>query len=190
MGSHLLLRRRLAPMVVSLAVVLGVSACGSSGPSTGTGQSTRTFSGSTAPQPTDGSTEATAVRESDLRFAKCMRGHGVSDFPDPNDRGVFPVSEIQSLKQTLSGSPEAKAAYAACKGELPSPSSLVSSPQAKADAVQFAECMRAHGVTSFPDPGSQTNPSAGAPNLNSPQSRRAARDCQSLVAPLAGKASR
>jgi len=155
-------------VVLGVVVTLVTGGCGSSRPS------------ATAPAPGASAAQA-SVRESDLRFATCMRAHGILDFPDPNSRGVFPPDEVQSLKS----SPQAKAAYAHCRGDLPSGSGPLPNATARADVVKFAECMRAHGVPDFPDPGSATTTSSGGLDPNSPQFKRAAADCKSLLAALA-----
>jgi hypothetical protein len=41
-------------------------------------------------RPSEGTPEQQAARRSDaLKYAKCMRSHGISDFPDPNPAGGF-----------------------------------------------------------------------------------------------------
>ena len=57
-------RRRLSVALVGVSCVLAVSACG--------------FSGSPSSAAGTGSGDALA-----LKFAVCMRSHGVSNFPDP-----------------------------------------------------------------------------------------------------------
>jgi hypothetical protein len=46
--------------------------------------------------------------------------------------------------------------------------------------------MRSHLAPDFPEPGSVANPSPSSLDPNSPQFQRAARDCQSLLAPPTG----
>ena len=119
-----------------------------------------------------------------------MRSHGVPSFPDPNSNGIFPPAEVQSLKTSLESSPQAKAAYAACKPDLPSAKSPVSISDAKMTVVRFAQCMRSHGVPNFPDPGSgPTTTSAASLDASSPRFKKAALACQKLLTPLAGKGS-
>jgi len=52
-----------------------------------------------------------------LRFAECMRAHGVPDFPDP----TFTSSGRAPIKVVIAGaqSPAFKQAAAACGGRLP-----------------------------------------------------------------------
>jgi hypothetical protein len=114
--------------VVSLAAaasMLVLAACGSSGrPSTGDSK-----------------------RDAALQFANCMRTHGVTNFPDPDGQGSIGVTrnEVQS--------PAFQAAQQACRHLLPNsgqpPRMTASERQA---ALRFAQCMRAHGESDFPDP--------------------------------------
>jgi hypothetical protein len=51
-------------------------------------------------------------------------------------------------------------------------------------ALAYSQCMRAHGVTNFPDPNSNGGislPSNGSVNLNSPQYQAASKACQSKM---------
>src|SRR5690242_7873325 len=61
-----MLRARSAPALVIAAAALMLAACGSNGPSA---------SGQTGSGPSPG----------DITFARCMRGHGVPQFPDPGN---------------------------------------------------------------------------------------------------------
>lgn len=88
-----------------------------------------------------------------LAYARCMRSHGVSDYPDP----TFTNGGVTSSYQGDPNSPTYKAAQQACKKYQPGPGSM--SPQqiakVKADELQTARCMRTHGFPNFPDPNSQ-----------------------------------
>jgi hypothetical protein len=84
-----------------------------------------------------------------------MRSHGVPKWPDPNSSGVFDKSKLTT--QTLGVSNSAfQAASRACNhllpnGSEPNPARL---QQMRAHGLDFARCVRTHGVPSFPDPGS------------------------------------
>ena len=56
------------------------------------------------------------VQQQLLAFSKCMRAHGLSDFPDPSDGGL---PRIQPRDDLDPGNPGFQAAYRACKGHLP-----------------------------------------------------------------------
>jgi hypothetical protein len=114
-----------------------------------------------------------------LAFVQCMRAHGEPTFPDPTSQGIISDSQADL------GSPVLLAAGRACGSLLP-PGSLqlteAQQEQLAAQALKRAECMRAHGVTNFPDPpalGQQGKPpaSGGGIDPNSPVFRAAARAC-------------
>lgn len=87
-----------------------------------------------------------AARAKAVKFAECIRAHGVSDFPDPNAKGEFVYG--------VSVSPAVwKQAVDACKGLQP-PGSLSAkrSPKQQQESLKFARCMRENGVKDFPDP--------------------------------------
>lgn len=129
-------------LLVALALVASIgpigAGCGSSTPS-GTGAAGSSGGGS------GGIAKATA-RDKGVKFAECVREHGVSDFPDPNAKGEFEYG--------VSVSPDVwKKAVGACKALQP-PGTLSSkrSPQQQSVALRFAQCIRANGVKDFPDP--------------------------------------
>ena len=84
-----------------------------------------------------------------LAFSKCMRSHGALGFPDPTSQGTITVT------QALLNSPQIQSAAPSCKNLLPR--GAVQIPAAlqrklEAQALQYAACMRSHGVPNFPDP--------------------------------------
>lgn len=92
-------------------------------------------------------------------FARCMRTHGVSDFPDPQ---VVTSSGGGSVKQAVpagaAASPAFKTAQKACQRFQPAPGSdgvPGNQEQRTQTLVSFARCLRAHGLTGFPDPNGQ-----------------------------------
>jgi hypothetical protein len=91
-----------------------------------------------------------------LAYADCQRSHGVSNWPDPNSSGVFDKSKV-TLQQLGISSSRLQAALAACRHLLPNggrPPDQAERQQLTAKALRFSRCVRAHGVPSFPDPGS------------------------------------
>ncbi len=94
-----------------------------------------------------------------LAFSECMRGHGVTNFPDPSGGGG-------GLNLAGTGinpfSPSFKAAQSSCRKLLPGggPDAHTATEQQKKQPVAVAECMRSHGVSSFPDPTSTPPASA------------------------------
>jgi hypothetical protein len=89
-----------------------------------------------------------------LKYAACMRKHGVPNFPDPSANDGFALQMDPS-------SPGFVAAQATCHkllpgGGPPGPGSATHpSAQALASMLKTSECMRRHGIYDFPDPGSR-----------------------------------
>jgi hypothetical protein len=171
LGNH---HHSVSIALVSLSCALTIAACSSS-------SSTLTGSGTTA----SGNSSAIAL-------SKCMRAHGVPNFPDPTQgpggeglsiNGTPGSSALTVDGMTLSG-PAFQAARKACKEFLPGgggPPPKISESQKRA-ALANAQCMREHGVPTFPDP---TFPArggiliAGGPGVNpqSPAFKQAAAAC-------------
>src|SRR5439155_7544305 len=139
--------RRPRPLV-ALALVALISlisaGCGSNAPSeTGTASSTGTTSTGTA---SSGANTKLTARDEAVKFAECIRAHGVSDFPDPDAKNEFQYG--------VSVSPAVwKQATTACKALQP-PGTLSGkrTPKQQSASLRFAQCVRDHGVKDFPDP--------------------------------------
>jgi hypothetical protein len=86
-----------------------------------------------------------------------MRSHGVPNFPDPSHGG----GGIQIPNGINPQSPAFQAAQKTCFKLLPGggPGGGKVSESRKLAMLKLSRCMRAHGVTSFPDPTS-SRPSA------------------------------
>jgi hypothetical protein len=134
--------RRAGLRAAALACLALVAAACSSPAKTGTGAG-----------PAGGST-----RHSELAYSRCMRAHGISDFPDPNSQGGIALNGGPGSDLNPS-SPRFKAATNACKPLLPPQKALSPAQQAaaKAQALKYSRCMRAHGISDFPDPNAQGN---------------------------------
>jgi hypothetical protein len=141
-----------------VALVSVISAgCGSNAPSdTGTAGSSATASNTgTASSSGTASSTGTAssgadkkltARDKAVKFAECIRAHGVRDFPDPNEKNQFDYG--------VSVTPEVwTRATTACK-DLQPPGTLSAerTPKQQSAALRFAQCVRANGVKDFPDP--------------------------------------
>lgn len=118
-----------------------------------------------------------------LGLALCMRAHGIADFPEPSAEGGFAISVQRGSGSDLDpASQRFRAAFSACRSvigfTLPTPAQQAAQ---LAQALKFAECMRAHGVTNFPDPGSaggfRFNPVSSGLNPNDPVFRTASKAC-------------
>ena len=126
------MRTRLALIV---ACGLGIAACGSS-------------SNNERKNSAKGYSQA-------LAFSKCMRAHGVSNYPDPTTSPGGGVElSIGSNSGVNTEAPAFQSAQTSCKHLLPGggPGSGPPSPKAMAQMLHVSECMRAHGISGFPDP--------------------------------------
>jgi hypothetical protein len=93
-----------------------------------------------------------------VAFSRCMRSHGVPNFPDPQRVGGRSLK--LTVHQLAASNPRFPEAERACEHLLPSGGSgpEETAQQARtqlADALSFARCMRSHGVARFPDPSAR-----------------------------------
>ncbi len=130
--------RPLATLAIVALTGLLSAGCGSSASS---GGATATAGSAAAAAPTTPTASEKAVR-----FAECMRAHGVGDFPDPTDK------DADAYGVSVSPAVFTRAADA-CKALKP-PGALSSTytPKQLSAAVRFAQCVRDKGVKDFPDP--------------------------------------
>ena len=133
--------------------------------------------------------QSTNVQEA-LAFARCMRSHGVRNWPDPNSSGAFAKRTPQQLGVSDS---RFDAAENACgrllpNGGLPPGGAPTQAELRKmeSDALNFARCMRSHGAPNWPDytlrggiPIFDLHGTTIAPN--SPQIVSEQQRCQSLL---------
>jgi hypothetical protein len=128
--------RRLRPPAVLAMVVVISAGCGSSAAS----------EAGTAGNSGAGEGKKLTARDKAVKFAECIRAHGVSDFPDPDAKNQFQYG--------VSVSPAVwKQATTACK-DLQPPGTLSGkrTPKQQSASLRFAQCVRDHGVKDFPDP--------------------------------------
>ncbi len=119
-----------------------------------------------------------------LAYSRCMRSHGVSDFPDPTTPpggGVAFSIDGGSGSELNPSNPTFKAANQACRALLPggqqAPTALA--PKIAAE-LRWARCMRSRGVPSFPDPNSQGAFDSAKLDDRSPAFQTASKACSSL----------
>ena len=116
-----------------------------------------------------------------LAYARCMRAHGVPDFPDPDSNGQFNVDRHSVSSQET-------AANQVCHHLLNTgdQANAARQQQGLGQALKYAQCMRAHGVPNFPDPhytGGGIGQSSGLVvrlhgiNIHSPQFQAANQAC-------------
>jgi hypothetical protein len=139
-----------AKISATVGLVLSAAACGAT-PSgqvahlgtTATGTAAPSFAGSAAkPAPA-------------LAYAACMRAKGVPTYPDPGRNNETPSGlpkvSVQQLEVSL---PQFETAERACRRALPTgdQASSAVAQQTLRRLVQFAQCMRSHDVSNWPDP--------------------------------------
>jgi hypothetical protein len=137
------------------AVALGVTLAGCSGGATVPTAGSAGGSGSTVPTAGSaggsGSSGASTLAQA-VAYSQCMRSHGVPNFPDPvqtpSGHYGYRTAGIDPNSAAFQG------AIQACKS-LPSPwnttGQQLSTSQQQA-WLNWAQCVRAHGVPNFPDP--------------------------------------
>jgi hypothetical protein len=127
--------------VATAGCALAISACGSSG---------------TLRATTSGSSPS--HYNTQLAFSRCMRSHGVPNFPDPTPNpastsGVVRVVLGIVLPSNLNlKSPAFRSGLNTCRKLIVGAAPHEVSASQKLEAVEMAECMRKHGVPNFPDP--------------------------------------
>lgn len=127
------MKRRPWPLAALATVALIGTGCGGD-------------NGSTTGSSDSGASKSATGQDKAVKFAACVREHGVPNFPDPNAKGEFEFG--------VDVSPAVfKKAVDACK-DLQPPGSLSSkrTPKEQSDSLRFAQCIREHGVKDFPDP--------------------------------------
>jgi hypothetical protein len=160
---------RLTPVAILAAVVL--SACGSSSPG-----------GSNASNPADNA----------FKFSRCMREHGVKDFPNPQIEGRAvrftlknPLGKGGVNRETLTKAQNACKRYQAFEQRKLSPQEKVEHEE---QVRKFARCMREHGIdvhaSTSADGGFQVRiggPNSAAPNPESPAFQSGQKACQKIL---------
>jgi hypothetical protein len=91
-----------------------------------------------------------------------MRNHGLTNFPDPRvTSSPGHQSVMLRISPAISSSPLFKSAQHACQSLLPAPNNANPAQAAAQEHAReqallaFAKCLRAHGLSRFPDPTSQ-----------------------------------
>jgi hypothetical protein len=165
-------------ILATAALALLAAACGGS-PGSGVAEL-----GSTATQSSSSSspTTASAQLSGAVAFARCVRSNGVPNWPDPNSSGVFDKAKL-TPQQLGASSARVQAAKGACSHYLPNGGSgpnAAQLQQIKAQALRFSQCVRAHGVATFPDPDSTgriPDPATTGVDQGSPKFRAANQAC-------------
>ena len=162
--------RLLTAAAAALAAATMIAACGSSTPNSSHSPASR----------------ASNRTSSTLAFSKCMRASGVPSFPDLSNNGM----RIDGSGQTISvngvsvNAPAFLTARQKCQRYMPhTQTSQAQSAQQTQRGLQFARCMRSHGVPNFPDPKIITGPAGNQQaylpgvNLQAPAVQAAEKAC-------------
>jgi hypothetical protein len=133
MQRHLTFLRPATAALIALGASVTIAACGGSSPS-----------GSSAP----------STANDGLKFAACVRAHGVPDYPDPRSGEVnvdtHTLSESSRVVDTaMSNCQKYSASSATANDPRLSAAQLAT---VRTGALAYAKCMRAHGLADFPDP--------------------------------------
>ena len=131
--------------------------------------------GSSSPGAAGRGSPGNSASASAVAYSACMRLHGVPEYPDPGSDGNLPKGTAQDFGVSNS---QYQAAERACRHLLPNsdtrftasltqclmtgdcPHAVVQ--RALTEGLNFARCMRNHGVPNWPDP---TVDSTGRPSF-------------------------
>ena len=131
-----------------------------------------------------------------VAFSECMRSHGVTDWPDPEQQG-FQIKETSTgttvngvtLREGLA---QIRSAQQICQ-RLEGPrhgNTAPAPPREQQAALAYGQCMRSHGLPDFPDPRvTATSFMVRMPPGTNPQSppfQAAQRACRSLISQYGG----
>jgi len=148
--------RTAAAIIATAALALLAAACSGSPSSTGSGGSPN----AAGPTSAGGSTDTPSA----VAYSHCVRSHGVPNYPDPGSDGQIPKGNAQHFGVSSS---QLQTAQSACQHLLPATGAFAqqarqcfSAGDCPAALVQqiltaerkFAQCMRSHGVSNWPDP--------------------------------------
>jgi hypothetical protein len=183
-------RRSAALLMMMLAgVALLAAACGGGSP----GEAVAHVGATTPTTAAPGNRSTGPTKDGGLlAYSKCMRTHGLPDFPDPNGQGV-----IEGQSSSASGgnpsdmnpnSPTYQAAQKACQKYASGGTTPADQVQQLKEALRYSVCMRSHGVTDFPDPAVVSGQVEfnGSGVGRSPDYQSANTACQSLLSSGSG----
>jgi hypothetical protein len=143
---------RIVAAIIPMAALALLAACSSS-------------QSSTASPTAAGSANSTSA----VAYSRCIRSHGVPDFPDPSGSGGVPKGSAQEYGVSSS---QYRVAQTACAHLLSGSVGSIQQCETTGDCPQavvqqalsvmrkYARCMRSHGLPNFPDPtiGSEGRP--------------------------------
>jgi hypothetical protein len=113
-----------------------------------------------------------------LEYSQCIRANGYAEFPDPGADGRLMIR----ITDPVAGE-QFRAAQGACTDKLPSRMAAMNAPMTPErleGLVKFAECVRATGMSDFPDPTPEGVFEISSPtiNLQTPQAQQTMNTCR------------
>ena len=147
-ASRVARQRSAAAAMAGICALALVGACSGSPSRTGSAASPAR-GGPASSSDAGGSANAPLVA-----FSRCVRAHGVANFPDPQAGATN--AKFPSAQQLRVSSSQLSTAETACQRLLPVgvddqfPQAEV--PLLLRGMLPFSDCMRSHGVPNFPDP--------------------------------------
>jgi hypothetical protein len=175
-GRRSLPVRRAAATIAAL-LVLAAGCGGSNGPGVPSAGSNKANHAPAAGSSSGG------VMAQFLAYSRCMRSHGIHDFPDPSSAGGGVGIELHGGpgSDLNRNDPRFEAAEQACRALQPGGGQPTTpSAQKIAAEVKWARCMRSHGLPSFPDPNGQGAFDRNKFDENSSAFQTASNACKSL----------
>lgn len=167
--------------LVGLVLIAGACSGGPKSPSVAGAGPTTTASGTSS-----GGPKSSGALSEMMAYAKCMRTHGIPDFPDPTPNPGGSGGSIQVNGGPGSDlnphNPGYEAANTACQsllphgGTVPAPSAALLETE-----VKLAACMRSHGYPTFPDPNGQGAFVLQNFDISSPRAQSAFKTCDSVT---------
>jgi hypothetical protein len=160
MGRNSVLSRVLGGLLTAAIAGLALLAAGCGG---GGASGNKVASIATTAATTSAASATAKTKENPAAFSRCMRKHGVTNFPDPDKNGGIRITSGVSKDGKKFGvnsdSPQFRTASQACAKYAPNGGKPDPKAQARqlAQQLAFAKCMRAHGVPKFPDPKVESN---------------------------------
>jgi hypothetical protein len=125
--------------ILIIGVVFGAAACGSSPSSSGS---------------SSGSPTLQTITGQGLDYAKCMRSHGIQNYPDPTVQDSGQQQAVGfNVPKAVRNLPGFNVAAKTCEEKTHFGRVTPAMMQAgMAKAVKFTDCMRSHGISNFPEP--------------------------------------
>jgi hypothetical protein len=164
-------------LVLAALLTAGLAGCGHK--SSGNGVASVNGGGA---NPTASPSDSRTDQQKMLEYAQCMRDNGVTNFPDPqiDGQGHAGFSIPQGVDRSV-----VDAAQQKCQHLMPGGGDTGhADPQALAQMRAYAQCMRDHGVTNFPDPdngGLRVDGQSLGMTPDDPTYQAADRACQPLM---------